>query len=70
MVAWTSAMSRKRGIGGLVLSLGGIAALAAGLLVILKKGPIGGLLFLLVIAVIWTIATVASAFANRKKGNG
>ncbi|MHC4606543.1 MAG: hypothetical protein ACYTAF_06365 [Planctomycetota bacterium] len=56
-----------KGLGALTGSLGGMALVAGGLLVILRKGPIGALVLLLALALVLFVVSILSAIVNRKK---
>ena len=60
----------KSGAGGLGLSLLGIAGLVVLLLLVVRKGPMGGLMVILGIAVAIFVVTAVSAFFGKRKKNG
>ena len=60
----------KPATGGLGLTLLGIAGLVVLLLVIVRKGPMGGLMAILGIAVAIFVVSIASALLGKRKKNG
>ena len=60
----------KPAAGGLGLSLLGITGLVVLLLLIVRKGPMGGLMVILGIAVAIFVVSMASALIGKRKKNG
>ena len=60
----------KPAAGGLGLSLLGIAGLIVLLLLIVRKGPLGGLMVILGIAVAIFAVSMATALMGKRKKNG
>ncbi|HEU4339466.1 MAG TPA: hypothetical protein VFS19_05315 [Planctomycetota bacterium] len=60
----------KPGTGGLGLTLLGIAGLVVLLLLIVRRGPMGGLMVILGIAVAIFVVSMATALMGKRKKNG
>ena len=59
-------MRRGLGIGLLTGSLGGIAFLGGSLMVLARKGPVAGAVFMIALALALFVVSLASAIANKK----
>lgn len=53
---------------GVTAALGAIGALVAGLLIVLRKGPVAGLLMILAASVAVFVVAVIEAVVRRKNG--
>lgn len=59
-------MRRGLGLGMLTGSLGGIAFLGGTLMVLARKGPLSGAVFVLALALALFVVSLASAIVNKK----